>query len=918
MRRCILLTLALLGCAVTNPFLKFSHAADHPVVPGFERFYTQEKADLQKGGQLLITELGCVNCHQSELAISKRPAPILDKVGSRVRISYLRKFLNDPHKVKPGSLMPHLLEGDPDREEKVEALVHFLATTGELNEEPPRRQSISVGKNLYHRLGCVACHGTRNNSGQPDVVLASSVPLGDLSQKYSITGLRTFLINPHQVRPSGRMPKLLNPNEARDVANYLMQGAKFDLAKEKGATKYSYYHGDWGKLPDFDKLKPVATGHTVGIDLGVAQRGDFFGIKFEGFIDIKNAGKYSFTLVSDDGSRLLIDGKTVVDNDGVHAPQAKGGSINLEKGTHSVTILFFEKSGGAELRARIRGEILGERNLGDLIAPTKEALAKKKPKKPTDDPDFIEIDPTLVAKGQKLFTSMGCANCHQLSKGGKQIASTLKAPGLDKLDVSAGCLSPKVKPGVPSFHFSEKQVQALSMAVKKPVAPPTEPKAVIAQTLTSFNCYACHARDTIGGPEDELNKLFATNEPEMGDEARIPPPLNGVGAKLKADYFAKILDQGANDRPYMYTRMPGFGQKHVGHLVGAFEKVDSLPDVGKVNFKEKLGQVRAAGRHLVGQKAFQCYKCHTFRGQKAEGTQGIDMVLMPKRLKRDWFHAYVANPQEIRPGTRMPTGFIKGKSLLPKVLDGTAHQQIEAMWAYLSRGTRAQFPLGMSRGGIPLTPVDSAIIYRNFIQGAGPRAIAVGYPESAHLAFDANEMRIAMIWQGEFIDARRHWTGRGQGFEGPLGDNVMSLPGGPGFAVLENKNLVWPNKSPKDQGYRFRGYRLTPDDRPTFLYSMPGVTIEDFPNAKAGATPMIERTLTLKTDNGVTNLYFRAAVGSSIEKDDKGDYLINGQWRMRLKTDAEPIIRKQGNNVELIVPVQFQKGTAKIVQTYIW
>ena len=67
---------------------------------------------------------------------------------------------------------------------------------------------------------------------------------------------------------------------------------------------------------------------------------------------------------------------------------------------------------------------------------------------------------------------------------------------------------------------------------------------------------------------------------------------------------------------------------------------------------------------------------------------------------------------------------------------------------------------------------------------AGSRAIGVGYPEKANLAFDANDVRLAMIWQGAFIDAARHRTGRGVGFEKPLGGNVVKLPAGPEFAHL--------------------------------------------------------------------------------------------------------------------------------------
>ena len=66
---------------------------------------------------------------------------------------------------------------------------------------------------------------------------------------------------------------------------------------------------------------------------------------------------------------------------------------------------------------------------------------------------------------------------------------------------------------------------------------------------------------------------------------------------------------------------------------------------------------------------------------------------------------------------------------------------------------------------MPLVVKQEPIVYRNFITGAGNRGIGVGYPERAHLAFDANDLRLAMIWQGAFMDARRHWTGRGEGFE---------------------------------------------------------------------------------------------------------------------------------------------------------
>src|SRR5579884_2416601 len=209
------------------------NADGHPIVPGFERFFADTGSGAVKGGRLLLGELSCTSCHKPEAGqealLPRKQAPILDGVGSRVSRSYLRKFLRDPKAIKPGTTMPNLFLALPEaeRKEKIEALVHFLASTGTLKQARPDRKSIALGKQLYHQVGCVACHGSRDDNGNPAKLLATSVPLGDLGAKYSIGSLAHFLENPHEVRPSGRMPGILNEEEAKQVANYLLQGQWF-------------------------------------------------------------------------------------------------------------------------------------------------------------------------------------------------------------------------------------------------------------------------------------------------------------------------------------------------------------------------------------------------------------------------------------------------------------------------------------------------------------------------------------------------------------------------------------------------------------------------------------------------------------------------------------------------------------------
>src|SRR5262249_35907474 len=242
-----------------------------------------------------------------------------------------------------------LFPGDPERDDKVEALLHFLSSTGTLRQERPDNKGVAAGRDVYHKAGCVACHGTRDALGNPDKVLPTSVPLGDLKAKYSVAGLSAFLSDPHQVRPAGRMPRLLQGKETKDVANYLLQGIKADLPTGRGTTTYSYFEGNWDKVPDFDKLKTKASGTAPGFDLGVARRNDNYAVKFEGYFRLDRDGDCSFALHSDDGSRLWIDGKLAVNNDGVHPPQEIRGSIKLTKGVHKATVGFFQAGGGAEL-----------------------------------------------------------------------------------------------------------------------------------------------------------------------------------------------------------------------------------------------------------------------------------------------------------------------------------------------------------------------------------------------------------------------------------------------------------------------------------------------------------------------------------------------------------------------------------------
>jgi hypothetical protein len=106
------------------------------------------------------------------------------------------------------------------------------------------------------------------------------------------------------------------------------------------------------RLPDFDKLVPVGAIYTPTLNIppssfregfpGVTTRYEWFAIDYNGRFWIEKPGEYRFRLVSDDGSKLFIDGAQVIDNDGAHLPRAKVGAVKLAGGIHKIRVTYFQ------------------------------------------------------------------------------------------------------------------------------------------------------------------------------------------------------------------------------------------------------------------------------------------------------------------------------------------------------------------------------------------------------------------------------------------------------------------------------------------------------------------------------------------------------------------------------------------------
>ena len=892
-------------------------------------------------GEILLSEMNCVACHQAtpeiKTRLASRQAPRLGASGVRISPQHLRAFLENPAAAKPGSLMPDALHGlDPAKKsEAVEALTHYLISlqpADAVRQTGASPAAIAAGQALYHSVGCVQCHaptelptGAANNASAKaefDRLQQTSVPLGPLAAKYTVSDLAAFLKDPLAARPSGRMPSLrLNDAESRSIAMFLLREQRPAGAPTKlEGLDYESYEQDLPELPEFDRLTPTKTGNVETFTLKVASRKENFALRFRGTLTAPKDGEYRFWTRSDDGSRLSIDGKNIVENGGIHPAQDRDGKVDLTAGDHAIEVVYFDGGGQTEFKVSWQPPG-GKREEIPASVLTHDGQAMT----PLGSAPFV-VDAGKAAHGANLYLAMQCAQCHgDLPATASIDALTPTGKPLAQLRARqpTGCLATQPSERAPKFEITDRQRVVLLATLQNQalLAEPLEPHDLVKRTMTTMNCYACHQRDRRGGV-DGLHRDYLTSvgEVDLGDEGRVPPHLNQVGAKLQSDWIKQVLVEGAAVRPYMATRMPQFGEANVGHLPALFEKADALPAAQPqpdVFAKGMAGDANKFGRTLVGTTGLSCIACHHLAGNKSLGVPALDLATSGPRLKWDWFRRYLLDPQELRPGTRMPAFWPAGISVNKETLAGDAEKQISAIWSYLARRNFTDLPPGLVHSKQEILAQTEAVIYRNFIDGGGPRAIGVAYPEKANLAFDAEEMRLALIWQGAFIDAAKHRTGRGQGFEKPLGTNVLTGPPGPPFAVLESDSAPWPVAVGKVAGYQFHGYRLDALRRPAFRYSFQDITIEDLPIAVAGEPDAsFRRTITLSCDHPVERLFFRAAIADKIEEVD-GVFLVGETLRLRFP-DAKPLMRKLAGKAELLVPISFAGKEAKFIEELTW
>jgi len=246
---------------------------------------------------------------------------------------------------------------------------------------------------------------------------------------------------------------------------------------------------------------------------------------------------------------------------------------------------------------------------------------------------------------------------------------------------------------MPNFYFSKEEAQAITSVVIGLTKEKVEASKLAAQdprsrlvaegwkTISQRNCMGCHV---IAGQGRAIAGTISN--PDL-----LPPDLSPEGGRVQSDWLFNFLKDPTlmSIRPWLRVRMPTFhfSDQEANTLVTHFAAKEAVPQFDTTRNISPLTRNRA-----IGQEVFEMLRCHP-TGQPAASVVAAASSVAPKgpkskvaarpppppppppvaladaaslapaldlarvRLRHDWIADWIRRPNEIIPGTRMPTNF---------------------------------------------------------------------------------------------------------------------------------------------------------------------------------------------------------------------------------------------------------------------
>ncbi|MBW3628413.1 MAG: DUF1080 domain-containing protein [Gemmatimonadetes bacterium] len=219
-------------------------------------------------------------------------------------------------------------------------------------------------------------------------------------------------------------------------------------------------------------------------------------------------------------------------------------------------------------------------------------------------------------------------------------------------------------------------------------------------------------------------------------------------------------------------------------------------------------------------------------------------------------------------------------------------------------------------------PQRDVLVLRSFMTFGGSKrthVASVGDPSGVHYSIDLGRGALLYAWRGPFAETTQMWSGRGEPqIAEPLGA-VVRLSGAPSIAILREASAAWPDSTQADAPYRLQAYSVDQEGRPTFRYQVGPVQVEEtLRPAQDGTT--LRRELRMRAPDSTGGVYVRLAEGASVAPLRDRTYAVDDlRYYVTVESGTPtPMVRAAGARQEILVPVRFRGGEARIVSGIVW
>ncbi len=548
-------------------------------------------------------------------------------------------------------------------------------------------EKLTAGLRAYRRLGCGGCHRSDIDPG-PRI----GPPLDNASCKLNTDFLRAFIADPQDQRPGTAMPSFFSDGLLEHAPGFTRRA----MLQERGKKIDALVSFLWHLAPDracpqlsFDRarpLNPIPGKPAIGKQL--------FGALGCQVCHLDTARtKTHDPRIGAVGPDLSRAGQRLapawiarwLDAPRRLFPDTKMPAFRLQQPERSHLTAYLHSLGG----------------------PDQTSKTERPP------------SPALRGTGRQLAQELGCAGCHDIAPfknmspvgpeldgfgdkssawldwGGWSDATTPRTPWTwTRLKLTQPLIFDR-RPGVlimPWQAYREGELAGLQLLMSSLTASPP-PAGLTAQPkeqglrlsrgekiITRLNCRQCHKIDGRGG---NIRALI----PRPSER---PPSLTKQGAKVLPSWVFSYLARPTGLRPWLALRMPTFKLSHRErqHLAATFAAQDRAPYPFTPRQLAPLPPQRLE-QALTLFNRLQCLRCHQLSNAASlkPGELSPDLALAHDRLQRSWIRRFILSPQQVMPGTTMPTLFMLEDeddptsriTPYPQYFSGDIQQQVEAL-----------------------------------------------------------------------------------------------------------------------------------------------------------------------------------------------------------------------------------------------